>query len=208
MLFQENLQFQGKRNHVDSTKQDIAIQNKKQKLDLVEYSERNNAERCSSKTDKSEALSEELANNQTPAECAGSYDKRNSGRSSRSSAHVVTEPKETHAVNKQEVLEFLRNCDVSPDLTTHSLAIESSEINGKENVDQPSLQDVKVDIVSAETSTISNRTFDKRLFLFKLELFKYYKRCLDISVEYSLFKSCIEFCEFLENYFCYRFQRE
>ncbi|VDK82328.1 unnamed protein product [Litomosoides sigmodontis] len=156
---QENLQFQGKRNHVDSTKHDIAMQNKKQKLDLVEYSEKDNTDRCSSKVDKSESLNEELVDNQTHTECAGSYDKRNSGRGSRSSAHVVTEPKETRPTNKQEVLGSLRNCDVNLELTTHSYVTESSEIN--ENVDEPSSQVVEVDTVTAETSAISNRTFDK-----------------------------------------------
>ncbi|KAL4003444.1 Inner centromere protein ARK binding region family protein [Acanthocheilonema viteae] len=155
---QENLKFQGKRNHVDSVKQDICVQNKKQKLDLVECSERNNTDRRSAKTDTLEVLSEKLVDNQTHTECVGSDEKRNSGgRNSQSNIHVAIELKETSAVDKQE---FLQNCDVDSNIVVHSPAIENSETNEKENADEPS-QVMEVDILTAETNTISNRTFDK-----------------------------------------------
>ncbi|CAG9540298.1 unnamed protein product [Cercopithifilaria johnstoni] len=159
---QEKLKFQGKRNHVDSIKQDVDIENKKQKLDLVECSERDNTERRSIETDTQEVLNEKLVNDQTHTERAENDDERNSKGSSQSNIHVATQPKETPAVNEQEVQGSLQNCDVNSDIIMHSPTVESSRINEKENLDEPS-QVMEVDILTAETSTISNRTFDKSM---------------------------------------------
>uniref|UniRef100_A0A0R3RGQ0 INCENP_ARK-bind domain-containing protein n=1 Tax=Elaeophora elaphi TaxID=1147741 RepID=A0A0R3RGQ0_9BILA len=159
---QEHHQFQGKRNHFDSVKQDTDMQNKKQKLDLVESSEIDSSNTHSIKTDTPEVLDRKHIDDQNNAECDESDDKRSFGerRTSRSDMHVTTEPTEIPTVSKQEMLASVQNCDVNPDAIMHSPAVESSEINGKENMDESS-QDMEIDILSAETSTISNGTFNK-----------------------------------------------
>lgn len=185
MLFQADLKFQGKRNHIDSVKQDIGIQSKKQKLDFEECNERDNTDGRSTNTDTPQTLNEKLVNSEIQTESVESDNRRNSEeKNSRSNVNEVTESKEIPVLNKQEVLGSLRNCDVVSDITTHSSVIGSSQINEKQDMDEPS-QVMEVDTLSVETSTISNRTFNKRLFLLELRLFRYCKSCLNIVRYFS-----------------------
>uniref|UniRef100_A0A8R1Y0W7 INCENP_ARK-bind domain-containing protein n=1 Tax=Onchocerca volvulus TaxID=6282 RepID=A0A8R1Y0W7_ONCVO len=185
---EENFQFYGKRNHVDSVKQDIDAQNKKQKLDLVECNERETIERHSTKTDTpGKVLNEELIDSQTHTECFESIadtpgkvlnkelidshihiensesiaGKNMEGRkSSQNNTHIANEPEKTSTVSEQEMLGSLRNCDVSGDIVIPSPMVENSEINEKENIDDTS-QIMEVDTLTAETNSINNQTFDK-----------------------------------------------
>ncbi|EFO23357.2 hypothetical protein LOAG_05126 [Loa loa] len=168
---QENLQFQGKRNHVGNVKRDTDIQNKRQKLDLVESNERDDTNRLSSEINTPEkVLSEELVGGQTHTECPESEGKRNSGgrETSRSNTQVASESKETLAVIEQEMLGSMRNCDINPDIVMPSPVAERSEINDKENVGEAS-QVMEVDISTVETSSINNQTFDKSANVSKIE---------------------------------------
>ncbi|KAK6102394.1 Inner centromere protein ARK binding region family protein [Brugia pahangi] len=162
---QENLQLQGKRNYVDSIKQDIDIQNKRQKMESIECSETDNTDRHSIKTDMLEkVLSEEPVDVHIHTECPESDEKRISEDkgNSENTIYVNSDSNETTAIIEQEILGSLRNCDVSPDIVLHSPVVESSEINEKENVDEAS-QVMEVDNLTAETSSINNQTFDKSL---------------------------------------------
>lgn len=122
--------------------------------------------RRSIKVDTPEKVpSEEFVSGETHTECPESDSKRKSrGRgSSQNSTHTANEPEETPAISEQKMLESLRNCDISPDIVMHSPVVGSSETNEKENMDEAS-QVMEVDTFTAEASSISNQTFDKRLF--------------------------------------------
>ncbi|KAM3722723.1 Inner centromere protein [Dirofilaria immitis] len=165
---EENLQFHGKRNRINSIKQDMDdndAQNKKQKLDLVECKEREDINGHSAKTDNQEKLlNEEFVDNQTYTEYPENNSTVNSGgrESSQNNAHMANEPEETPAVSEQEMLGSLRNCDASFENVVSSPAVESSVINEKENMDNAS-QVMEVDTFTAETNSISNQTFDKSI---------------------------------------------
>uniref|UniRef100_A0A915PQ48 dolichyl-P-Glc:Glc1Man9GlcNAc2-PP-dolichol alpha-1,3-glucosyltransferase n=1 Tax=Setaria digitata TaxID=48799 RepID=A0A915PQ48_9BILA len=158
---EEKLQFHGKRVCGNSTKQDNDNQSKRQKLDLMECSETsdNNSYSHMASSPK-KVLSEEISSIQSCNKSAEIDDKRNSGKEDE--PHVPVGLEKVSAVSEQEMVRSSQDCDVNHDVVMHSPVIENSKINEKENVAEGS-QIIEAEVVTAQTSSMNNQTFDKSM---------------------------------------------